>query len=416
MDSTIRVKNGGPGRRHKPPKALQITYYLTCYDKWRIKTLHLFMARKFGNHLFRNRQALGSEHPAGSPSDLPVTFGVLDEQVIILGRDDIRADAPSAPLLDWSTFEKGFAVQLKDTEGLDVGSVTIKASTLQRTHPALLPVPLESEYLFSISLKTVVLQVQAHLRQGSEERPNPIGPDFDTPIAQVAREDEGFFKLAQITEAAEPPVEETAQAERKITEPMLTPADRPTSTVLRKKFSPESKDYQPSWSSSAVTPSACPPESLKAEMWHAERIGPNLEAISQNSLKRIGLERLREIFMTEDHLDAPQVAHLLAAFPKVNSAMVMLGDGSVLGGNVPDGCHLETALRDAPVIMRSVQEFNRRLRSHETSAFTLLGDPPVTLFAEGRVYILISHEGRGLLPGVRQRIGEVARALDAVVS
>ena len=202
------------------------------------------MARKFGNHLFRNREALASEHARISTSDLPETFGALDEQVIILGKEDIRAEAPSAPLLDWSPFEKGIAVQLKDTEGLDVGSVTIKASTLQRIHPALLPVPLESEYLFPISLKTVVLQVQAHLRQGSEERPNPTGPDFDTPIAQVAREDNGFFKLAKMTEAIEPPVEETVQAEPKIPEPMLTPADRPTSPMLRKNFPPENRDSQ----------------------------------------------------------------------------------------------------------------------------------------------------------------------------
>jgi hypothetical protein len=91
----------------------------------------------------------------------------------------------------------------------------------------------------------------------------------------------------------------------------------------------------------------------------------------------------------------------------------MQGDGTVLGGNLPEGYHLATALL-APVIMRSVQEFNRRLRSNEVSAFTLLGDQPVTLFAEGNVYILVSHQGRGLLPGVRERIGEVARALDAL--
>ena len=384
--------------------------------KWRIKISHPLMARKFGNHLFRNREALASEHARISTSDLPETFGALDEQVIILGKEDIRAEAPSAPLLDWSTFEKGIAVQLKDTEGLDLGSVIIKASTLQRIHPALLPVPLESEYLFPISLKTVVLQVQAHLRQGSEERPNPTGPDFDTPIAQVAREDNGFFKLAKMTEAIEPPVDETVQAEPKIPEPVLTPANRPTSPMLRKNFPPENRDSRPSLYSSALIPSLRHPEFLETEVAPAGCIGPKKEAIAQNSLRRIGAERLREIFMTEDHLDTRQVAQLLAAFPKVNSAMVMLGDGTVLGGNIPDGYHLETALRDTPLIIRSVQEFNRKLRSHETPAFTLLGDPPVTLFAEGKVYILISHEGRGLLPGVRERIGEVARALDAVVS
>jgi hypothetical protein len=374
------------------------------------------MARKFGNHLFRNREALASEQARISTSDLPETFGALDEQVIILGKEDIRAEAPSAPLLDWSTFEKGIAVQVKDTEGLDVGSVIIKASTLERIHPALFPVPLESEYLFPISLKTVVLQVQAHLQRGSEERPNSTDPDFDTPIAQVAREDNGFFKLAKITEASEPRIDETVQAEPKIPEPVLTPADRPTSPMLRKKFAPENRDARPSLYSSARMPSSRHPESLESEVAPAGCIGPKKESIAQNSLRRIGAERLREIFMTEDHLDAHQVAQLLAAFPKVKSAMVMLGDGTVLGGNIPDGYHLETALRDTPVIIRSVQEFNRRLRSHETPAFTLLGDPPVTLFAEGKVYILISHEGRGLLPGVRERIGEVARALDAVVA
>jgi hypothetical protein len=374
------------------------------------------MARKFGNHLFRNREALASEHARISTTDLPETFGALGEQVIILGKEDIHAETPSAPLLDWSTFEKGIAVQLKDTEGLDVGSVIIKASTLQRIHPALLPVSLESEYLFPISLKTVVLQVQSHLRQGSEESPNSTDPDFDTPIAQVAREDNGFFKLAKITEAIEPPVDETVQAEPKMPEPVLTPADRPTSPMLRKKFPPENRDSRPSLYSSALMSSSRHPESLETEVASAGCIGPKKEAIEQNSLRRIGAERLREIFMTEDHLDTRQVAQLLAAFPKVNSAMVMLGDGTVLGGNIPDGYHLETALRDTPVIIRSVQEFNRRLRAHETPAFTLLGDPSVTLFAEGKVYILISHEGRGLLPGVRERIGEVARALDAVVS
>ena len=107
------------------------------------------------------------------------------------------------------------------------------------------------------------------------------------------------------------------------------------------------------------------------------------------------------------------MANLLAAFPKVTSAMILLGDGRVLGGNLPDGYDLETALL-APTIMRSIRAFNRRVRVNETAAFTLLGERPVTLFADGNVYILISYEGRGLLPGMRERIGEVARALDAL--
>jgi len=373
------------------------------------------MSLEFGSSLFRNRKGPAAEHSPASAGELAPTLEELNERIIVLCKEDIVTDATAAPLLDWSTVEKGeIAVQLKDTDGLSEGNVTIKASTLQRIHPALFPIRPEAEYLFPISLKTVVLQVQSHLRQSSEERQEQVGADFDTPIAQVAREDEGFFKLANVAEPKVTPIDEMAQAKRNIPGPVLTPADRPSSPMSRRKFPPETRDSRPSLCSSVAVPSSAHAESPETKVRQADRTGPNREAVEQNSLRRIGLERLREIFMTEDHLDAPQVANLRAAFPKVNSAIVMLGDGTILGGNIPDGYLLETA-RLAPVIVRSVQEFDRRLRSNETSAFTLLGDRPVTLFAEGKIYILISHEGRGLLPGVRERIGKVARALDAVV-
>jgi hypothetical protein len=374
------------------------------------------MSLEFGHHLSRSGRGFASAPSSGSADDLAHALGELNERVIVLCKEDIRSDAPGAPLLDWLAVEKGeVAIQLKDTEGLSDGRVTIKASTLQRLHPALLPIQLEGEYQFPISLKTVVLQVQPHLRQNVEEGPEQIGAEFDTPIAQVAREDEGFFKLTKIAEPTETPIDQKAPVKQTTLGPILTPADRPSSAAARKRTPAVPSQLGASPSSSAVIPlsvqSQCP--EIKAKS--VEGRLPNFESPAQNPRKRIGVERLREIFMTEDQLDPAQVANLVAAFPKISSAMVMLVDGTVLGGNVPDGYHLETARR-APLIMRSVQEFNQQLRSQEISAFTLLGDIPVTLFAEGDVYILISHQGRGLLPGVRKRIGEVARALDAAVS
>jgi len=373
------------------------------------------MSLESGNSLFRNRKAPASELSLGSAGEVGQSFEELKERVIILCEEDILAGPPARPLLNWSAIEGGeIAVQLMDIEGLAEGSVTIKASSLQRIHPALLPMQLEAEYRFPVSLKTVVLQLQSHLRQCSEEKPEQMGPDFDTPIAQVAREDEGFFKLAKVAEPKVTPIDETAQTKRKIAGPVLTPADRPSPPMFHQKLSPHTLSRTQSPSAPMGPPSfqlAC----SGTESRQAERAAPAIEAVAQDSLRRTGLERLQEIFMMDDLLDAPQVANLVAAFPKVKSALVMRDDGTVLGGNVPDGYHLETALL-APVIMRSVQEFNRRLRSVEMSAFTLLGGVPVTLFAEGSICILISHEGRGLVPGVRERIGEVARALDAAVS
>jgi hypothetical protein len=372
------------------------------------------MSRVFGNKLLRNRKDLASGHPLTSADDCTHLSDGLNEQVIILGKGDFCPEDAATPLLDWSTFEKGeIAVQLKDTEGLADGRVTIKASTLQRIHPALLPLRLESEYLLRISLETVVLQVEAHLQQSSEELPWPVNPSFDTSIAQVAREDEGFFKLAKVAEPRETLIDEIAPPKRKIPDPVLTPADRPVFPIVRDQSPSEDRNSRSSSSPRVVTfvyPKSTQPATELAE---AERDRQTAGGIEPGSRSRIGLERLREIFMTEDQVDARQVANLLAAFPKVNSAMVMLGDGTVLGGTLPDGYDLETTLR-APAVMRSVREFRPRQQSNDTLAFSLLGDRLVTLFAEGNIYILVSHEGRGLLPGMRQRIVEVARALDAL--
>lgn len=371
------------------------------------------MSRVFGNKLLRNPKDLASERPLTSPDDCARVFDGLNEQVVILGKGDFCPDGAATPLLDWSTFEKGeIAVQLKDTEGLAEGRVTIKASTLQRIYPALLPLRLESEYLLRISLETVVLQVKAHLRQCSEELPGPVNPNFDTSIAQVAREDEGFFKLAKVAEPRETVIDEIAQPKRKFSEPVLTPADRPVFPIVRNQSPSEDRNSRSSSGSSVVPPVWPKSARPAAELAEAELDGRTACGIEPGSRSRIGLERLREIFMTEDQLDARQVANLLAGFPKVNSAMVMLGDGTVLGGTLPDGYDLETTLR-APALMRSVREFHPR-QLNEITAFTLLGDRLVTLFAEGNIYILVSHEGRGFLPGMQQRIVEVARALDAL--
>ena len=163
------------------------------------------------------------------------SFSAFEEQPILLRQEDIRADDPRAPRLDWSGIENDqIAIQLKETQGLMDGCVTIKASTLQRICPALLPDPFEDDYLFPVSLKSVVLQLQAHLQRKFADVPKAAGPDFDTPIAQVAREDEGFFKLENV--AQQPPsAAAKPQAKLASAEPVLTPADRPTFPLIREK-------------------------------------------------------------------------------------------------------------------------------------------------------------------------------------
>ena len=117
--------------------------------------------------------------------------------------------------------------------------------------------------------------------------------------------------------------------------------------------------------------------------------------------------------MTEDLLDAREVAALIARFPKVTGTLILLGDGTLMGGNLPKEFLCDAALL-APRVLKTVQEFGRRLKSRDASAVTIFLDEPISLCCAGNVCILIAHEGRGLLPGMRERICEVAKALDVL--
>jgi hypothetical protein len=371
------------------------------------------MSSNLGIYPLINLEGQVPAQVAKSSGDLPDTFGELNEQMIFLRREDIGTADPWAPELDWSKVDQGeIAVRLKDTHGILDGRITVKASTLHRVCPAVLPVHFDGDYLFAVSLRTVVLQVQASLNQNLGKPMTPICPDFDTSIAQVAREDEGFLKLDKLAQSPPARAEERAETTRVPAAPPLTPADRPSFPLIRNRLPAAGKKSGPA---SAQGPPSAPRRSayLEEKETPVEIVGPGAGLIAQKPRRRIGLERLQEIFMTEELLDARQVAKLVAALPKVKGALIILEDGALMGGEFPEACHLGSALL-APAIMRTVQEFSRRLSSSEGTAFTIFGDLPVSVFAEGKVCILIAHGRRGLLPGMVERIGETARALDAL--
>src|ERR1700729_2482766 len=82
-------------------------------------------------------------------------------------------------------------------------------------------------------------------------------------------------------------------------------------------------------------------------------------------------------------------------------------------GELPE-TYRDGAAFSAPALMRAVREFGTALSSAEVSAFTLLADSPISVFLEGRVCMLVVHEGRGLLPGMRDRFSQITKALDAL--
>jgi hypothetical protein len=148
------------------------------------------MPPKFGNYLFRNLkgQSAGPD-PERKASD-EVT--ILEQRPIVLQEADFLPAPQDLPTLRWSQIpESQITVRLGDTTGLMEGRVRISGRTLHELYPGLLPELSVADAEYPVLLKTVVLQVQAYLSESNPEAVKASGADFDTPIAQVAREDEG---------------------------------------------------------------------------------------------------------------------------------------------------------------------------------------------------------------------------------
>jgi hypothetical protein len=295
-------------------------------------------------------------------------------------------------------------------------------------------------------LKAVVLQINSYLNCSPGELVKSPGPDFDTPIAQVAREDEGFFKLEN---AAQSPVRpDSPSPEKAIKGPALTPADRPPFPLIREKprnepppaeagpievtLPPVSQlpeaplDGKPTFdpfaglpkpvlspAGSSFSPARQRPAPVPSRT-ALPGVGGLTPRISQADAGRRGaLERLQEIFITDDFLDAEQVAKLLTALPKVKGAVILVEPGTIVASELPEGFDPEAALGIPPLI-RAARQLAQDFCQSDASAATILAELPISVFQEGRLSVLVVHEGRGSLPGLKDRVSDVAKALDAI--
>jgi hypothetical protein len=397
------------------------------------------MSPKFGNYLFRNLKGQKDVDSENSPS-LEEAAELADQTIVLRPEDFIDRDSGN-DVLNWSSLDPTeIRVQFRDTNGLMEGRVAIAAGALRRNYPTLVPPATQDDVRFPISLKTVVLQLQNCLRVTNVETPSAPSTDFDTPIAQVAREDEGFLKLERAAQS------DSAGAETS-NQPQLSPELSPFPLIREKPQStpPNPPAIQVTWppSSAPVSPQS---EMRSDPFKELPKVGPRtgdgkpevsspdreirtnadvmrstareassewVVQVSDKPLRRLGLERLQEIFLTDDFLDARQVAKLLRAFPKVKGALILLEDGTVMGGDLPEGFKLDASFA-APNLLRASREFVNGLNGSNVVAITLLADTPISVFLERKVCILIAHEGRGLLPGMRERISDIAKALNAM--
>ncbi|HEX3446003.1 MAG TPA: hypothetical protein VHS80_14895 [Chthoniobacterales bacterium] len=412
------------------------------------------MAPKFGNYLFRNLKS-GSGSPEKASNDSAGAVSVEDQEIVLQPADFTTEIGGS---LNWSSqASREIRVKLRQTDGLMDGRVTISARMLRDLYPGLVPEQLKEETAFPLSLRAVVLQLQNMMRPPNDASALAGAPDFDTPIAQVAREDEGFFKLEENASSstsgpnppatsstgdfgsmfplirekeqvrdnppAAPPIQVVAPfpaqeskppknaadspPPKNVVEPLAVAGDRGVPGGVGVKRDPFADLPKPKLPAPKPPVAAGPPPGEQIpKLAEADKRPPKPQ-------RRRGLELLQELFLTDDFLDAGQVAQLLRGFPKVRGALIMSDDGTVLGGDLPQNYRASAAL-PAPALMRAVREFGTAVSSADVSAFTLLADSPISIFLEGRICMMVVHEGRGLLPGMRERFSQITKALDAL--
>jgi hypothetical protein len=397
------------------------------------------MPPKFGNYLFRNLKGQNDVDSANSPS-LEETAELADQTIILRPEDFLDLD-PGKEALNWPDIDPAeIRVPFRDINGLMEGRVAIVAGAIRRNYPTVIPPTIQDDFRLPISLKTVVLQLQNCLRATSPETPAAASTDFDTPIAQVAREDEGFLKLERAAEPDPTRAETANQLELRpepgpfplIREkPQATPPNPPAIQVTRPPSSapalPSSEIRSDPFkdlpkvgprTGDGKSEAASQDREIRTSADVVGSIVPKTSSewvaqISDKPLRRLGMERLQQIFLTDDFLDARQVARLLRTFPKVRGALILLEDGTVMGGDLPEGFSLAASFA-APSLLRTSREFVNALNGSNVVAITLLADTPISVFLERKICILIAHEGRGLLPGMRERVSDIAKALNAM--
>ena len=394
------------------------------------------MAPKFGNYLFRNLQ----DQPGKEGESVPVSpeAPALEDRVITLGEADFVSNEALVPALAWDRHPgRTVEVRLRDISGLTEGRVTIQAGVLRRAASDLVPANVPDDLQLPLSLRSVVMQIQPYLEQSDGGIPRPTGPDFDTPIAQVAREDEGFFKLEPSKGSApagpsRPAVDASIPAWPLIREKPAVMAGPPVAVVSRPTPAPpdvqpapplpENRPQHPFAGLPAVGPPSPPPEPARLT---AEGTGPPAPAwqggvgetqlpaplpatAKSKPVRRVALERLQEVFMTEDLLDVGQVLRLIGAFPKVVKAFAVTGDGEVHGQGTE---MLGTRLAPPSALLKAAETFARTLGLRETLGLTLLLDQPISVIGNDRLTLIIFHESRNLPPGMKDRLAVVAAAL-----
>jgi archaellum component FlaC len=125
--------------------------------------------------------------------------------------------------------------------------------------------------------------------------------------------------------------------------------------------------------------------------------------------------RLESEFFTEETLEANRVTHLVSELPGIENVLVIRQRGAVLAGSLPERLsdHLKTPGRDYERLFSNWPNPTQERKSASTPILTFrIGDEFLTVTQANDIFLVVSHEGRKLHPGVEEKLAIVAEELD----
>jgi hypothetical protein len=389
----------------------------------------------------------------------------------VLVREGELLDGKSPPPLLWSNVGGAISVKAEKILGIMEGRTRIKAEILHEVCPGLFGEPPGPGTEFTIPLQAVVMQLQDIFEGMSPKEADD--EYFDTPFGQLAREDEARFKDKQHDHPEVRPLKapQLYMHSQPISQSIVKESDQSTGVekLTERDYAPEQKlnnnpagenngfaelqprdehftchtsnpvpktfgkvnaeNCKPVESAERGDSGNYPDRMVKPISTNEQFLSPlesrgpdsrvfslssGVRGLENNNSRREGLERLQELYLTDELLDGCKVSDLIKQLPGVSGVVIMLADGAVLGGGL-SGALSETLVSLTPDFVTHLSGFTQSISGGPSRFVTFSGHGrQVSLSISEDALILVEHEGKNLPPGLRERLVATAQALNLI--
>ncbi len=143
---------------------------------------------------------------------------------------------------------------------------------------------------------------------------------------------------------------------------------------------------------------------IKTEHLSASELKAAIEIPEQNTLQAI--------FMTEEFLSLDRVVELCGGLPGIRSCVLAHGAAVLASHNVPESLDLVSLSAPTLEMLAAIRQSAARMGVGAVPAVTIHSEKgPITFFPQPELCLLVLHQDRGFVPGVREKLQQVLEYL-----